>query len=291
MCGIMAVIPAPGHPIDIAAFNALMESSRKRGRHASGYCVYNDPTNFALVKEPGPFLKIDPHNELIANARCIIGHVRQASKGHFTDNWANHPHRVDNLIMVHNGTAPTILERADELGLDNPTHNDSYAMLQLIKRGVDAGQPLASAIAKVLAIFIARDTAAIILLDTDTGDLFIARSNGTTNRPIIVSPQEHQVIIASEEEFIESSYPTAQRKFGWKIDHNVIFEQGTVVKANVFDISSPQGCFQNMEKIPTYCNEEWISKWANQKQQKTNKAPNNTVVDKRAPREKNVSNR
>lgn len=240
MCGIVGIVPVPGKEIDIKTFNNMTALSRKRGLHASGYLVYNGPNDFCVIKEPGFFLHLDPENNDFKNAKLILGHVRKASMGSFSDNEGNHPHRINNLVLVHNGTAPTLARICRDLKISNPTGNDSLAMLHLIYRCTRNGMTVPQAIDAVLSQTNVNDSFSIAVFDLNTGDLFFcrdARNNAYSGRPLVLSANKDGLVFASEESFIAKTFGGYIRRFGLYFRGIIDSSSRSIIQCNVNDIN------------------------------------------------------
>lgn len=182
MCGIWAVFPYKEQFVesDLEMVDQVMTLTSLRGKDSTGVAVVSDPSTKPRImkKLGGPDFLIneDAYNKLmeftVKKGKAMFGHGRFSTVGSVTVKNA-HPHIVDHITMVHNGTIRSGLE---DIMKEQNIENDSLALCYKI-----AKEGLVSALSSISGAY------AIILHDAKEGAIYIVRND---ERPL------HQLTIA-----------------------------------------------------------------------------------------------
>jgi glucosamine 6-phosphate synthetase-like amidotransferase/phosphosugar isomerase protein len=227
MCGLIGVIPADNFDININNLNSLIEISRKRGLHATGYFAFSSPSNYVLRKESGHQLYI-PDHEPFRKASLILAHVRKATKGSWLDNAANHPHQVGNLVLIHNGTVNGIQNLARKHNLDNIASNDSYAIVALINYMCYKYKiPLEESIELVMSNADTTDSYAVVLFDIKNSNLYLFRN---ASKPLYILATQEVMAFCSDKEYFDGLFTTKNKFFGFNVNSIIDIKPKEVIK-------------------------------------------------------------
>ena len=108
MCGLITILSKKDAYLPQAyesIFKQLLYVNALRGFDSTGVCKINYNYNPEIEKDilaAGSFL-FKNNNKLLFSGRALLGHNRAATKGSITIEYA-HPHQVDNITLIHNGT-------------------------------------------------------------------------------------------------------------------------------------------------------------------------------------------
>lgn len=113
---------------DIAEFFKLMELGSLDNNCAFGF--FNDKV---FHKHEGRFHlgNFQKHAQLL-NSQFIVGHNRLATTGHKDKTYNNHPFRLNDFTLVHNGTIDNYAELRANHNIQTSIETDSYVILWLI---------------------------------------------------------------------------------------------------------------------------------------------------------------
>lgn len=198
MCGILCELRgAKSREMDVNKFNKMLDMSRERGYHANGFMVADDK-DMAIYREPGYCLHI-PDCPETRSARVILAHVRAASVGlNYDDNMTNHPHVMEDLVLVHNGTARTAVDMVEGFMEKGKVYSDSYAILTMIHELRAQGESTGEAMRKTFNNMKYQDSFSVILYDNTEKALYLARES---DRPMTWYIQGDHLILASRHEY------------------------------------------------------------------------------------------
>lgn len=108
MCGLITILSKKDAYLPQAyesIFKQLLYVNALRGFDSTGVCRIDYNHNPQIEKDvlaAGSFL-FKNSNKLFFSGRALLGHNRAATKGSITIEYA-HPHQVDNITLIHNGT-------------------------------------------------------------------------------------------------------------------------------------------------------------------------------------------
>ncbi len=132
MCGIVGYVgKKPVKPILLDGLKRL----EYRGYDSAGLALFS-PHEFTIKRNAGPVQElIDGSRDLGQTETMGIAHTRWATHGAPTENNA-HPHRADDLVLVHNGIIENyseIKERLTQKGIHFKSQTDTEVFAQLIE--------------------------------------------------------------------------------------------------------------------------------------------------------------
>ena len=111
MCGIVGYIGKNKKAIEVL-INGL-ENLEYRGYDSAGIAYISD-NELNIIKEKGRIQNLKDNLNLNTESRLGIGHTRWATHGTANKNNA-HPHRCNNITIVHNGIIENYIELKEEL--------------------------------------------------------------------------------------------------------------------------------------------------------------------------------
>ena len=111
MCGIVGYIGKNKKAIEVL-INGL-ENLEYRGYDSAGIAYISD-NELNIIKEKGRIQNLKNNLNLNTESRLGIGHTRWATHGTANKNNA-HPHRCNNITIVHNGIIENYIELKEEL--------------------------------------------------------------------------------------------------------------------------------------------------------------------------------
>ena len=133
----------------------LLIQTEERGKDATGVSTLFDDGDFMCQKMGIPasefvfrhgggetdyngFMKLwEDYNK---PARIVLAHCRKSSVGNTTNNGNNHPVRVGNICVVHNGTLTNHNKIFENLDIKRDSDVDTEAIAQLLKYYTDDGR-------------------------------------------------------------------------------------------------------------------------------------------------------
>jgi glutamine phosphoribosylpyrophosphate amidotransferase len=144
MCGIFGVVYGEGgpqseewEPIDL--MQIMFPAIVHRGEHAYGWMWAQPSGEIFHQKREGrsdtPQAQVEMEAQNISEARWLVCHVRQATKGDPSYMGNNHPIPHGNIIGVHNGTLTDYKDVLKETGREDPKAVvDSEAIFAAVNR-------------------------------------------------------------------------------------------------------------------------------------------------------------
>ena len=190
MCGIVGFVGD-----DRAAENVLdgLRRLEYRGYDSAGIATIADGEIFlhrrkGKLKELADLLRDQP-----LPGRIAIGHTRWATHGKPSDENA-HPHRVDDVVLVHNGIVENFLDlRASLLAqgrkFESETDTEIIAHLIAITRGGSLVERVRTALARVQGSY------AIAVISTSEPESIVVAKNAS---PLVIGILKDAGIIASD---------------------------------------------------------------------------------------------
>lgn len=118
MCGLIAIISKENKTLTNlfeTAFKQMLYVNALRGFDSTGICKIDYSNNPHITKDAipaGSFLFKNKDNAFLFTGKALFGHNRAATRGSITTEFA-HPHKVDNIVLMHNGTLWTHRHLAD----------------------------------------------------------------------------------------------------------------------------------------------------------------------------------
>lgn len=232
MCGLFGGLSSHCSNEQLKNVQALGVLSNFRGMHSTGIVtgVTNTKrTHFRRRKVLGPslpFLYTDAFDELVTKKdkadklTLVAGHTRHATVGAI-DLKNAHPFQYNNIIGMHNGTAPTFADKSSDRA-------DSY---YIIKSVAEDG------LEDTLGKFKTADAYALVIVDTLADKLFIARN---TRRTLVFAKQFQNDYFWSSErrmaEFVLGDKHTVKIE---DVPDHVLFEfnisKGQLVEATPYE--------------------------------------------------------
>ena len=209
MCGIWGFFPNTGKfdETDMGLLDQIMTLTALRGKDSTGVAVISEmgmkPRTIKMVGGPDFLLNSDAwgkvHEFAVKKGTAMFGHGRYGTKGAAIAKNA-HPHTVEHITMVHNGTIQWGL---DDVMKELNTDNDSLALThQIAKLGI------AEALDSVVGAY------AIIVHDAKQGKVFFVRND---ERPLHIVNWMSAAIVMSEQKALE-----------YLIDRNVGYQKPEV---------------------------------------------------------------
>ena len=143
MCAIVSLIECNDSSEDIEQhrrnlFSGLLYCSEIRGRHATGICWVDSNGEVQVVKkavQASDFFQLPEYVEALARkgSNIFLAHCRYSTSGDYIDNENNHPIKIGNRAVVHNGV---ITQEPKEswsslFGVDCQTNTDSEILLRV----------------------------------------------------------------------------------------------------------------------------------------------------------------
>ena len=195
MCGIA------GYSVDVdsevdrtLAAQALLAAIAERGADASGYAWRGAGTGVTVHKQRSGASRLLDWLEVPADAKQVLVHVRDYTKGHPTIEANNHPIRHGTVVGIHNGVVANDEEIMAAHGFERQEPEmtvDSEAIFALVEDAEGQAQALEQI----------RGTMATAWMDERRPDvLFAARAVG---RPLWLGRGRHEVFFASTREALE----------------------------------------------------------------------------------------
>ncbi len=224
MCGIVGYVGSPK-----AAENVLdgLRRLEYRGYDSAGIATIENG-NIELRRKKGKLsgltelLKTEPLKGQIA-----IGHTRWATHGRPSDENA-HPHRVDDVVLVHNGIIENFLELTHKLKAQgrkflSETDTEIIAHLVAMATGKDLRERVQKALKQVEGAY------AIAVISTQDPDCIVVAKNAS---PLIIGVRDDAGMIASD---IPALLPYTRDV--------IILEEGemAVVRAGSVDLTTIEG--------------------------------------------------
>lgn len=133
----------------------LLIQTEERGKDATGIStLFNDgdfmcqkmgiPASEFVFRHGGKETDYNGYMKLWEDydkpARIILAHCRKSSVGNTINNGNNHPVRVGNICVVHNGTLSNHHKIFENLGIKRDNDVDTEAIAQLLKHYTDDGK-------------------------------------------------------------------------------------------------------------------------------------------------------
>jgi glucosamine 6-phosphate synthetase-like amidotransferase/phosphosugar isomerase protein len=195
MCGIAGYSLAGGSRLDrVLVAQALLAAIAERGADAVGYAHRRADEPAVVHKQRSGASALLAQLRLPADARQLLLHVRDYTKGRPEIDDNNHPVRYGSVVGVHNGTIVNDDELMERLGLPRSTSRisvDSEAIFALAESKRSQAKPLE----------LLRGTmAAAWLDDRDPHRLYLARGLG---RPLWLGHGRHELLFASTRDALE----------------------------------------------------------------------------------------
>jgi len=192
MCGIVGYV---GHQKPKSILVGGLEKLEYRGYDSSGVAIFNKG-RFEICRSEG---KLSALKKILEEKKFQgftgIGHTRWATHGPPTQVNA-HPHRAENVTLVHNG----IIENYEELktrlvkeGVAFTSDTDSEIVAHLISLELKETGQLIDAVRKTIPQL--EGAFAILVVSEDEPDSIIAFKSGP---PLIIGQGEGEVFLASD---------------------------------------------------------------------------------------------
>ena len=146
MCGIAGISIASGIELDLTATaRLLLAGLAERGQDATGYAFHGPDGAVEVHKDSVRLAAFLEHVVIPNEARNVILHVRDFTKGRPGLNDNNHPIRYGQVVGVHNGHLDNDDELFAEMAKERSTPHisvDSEAIMMLTDELGDLGQAL-----------------------------------------------------------------------------------------------------------------------------------------------------
>ena len=192
MCGIIGYI---GRQNAVPVLMEGLKTLEYRGYDSAGI-AYLDQSKIRVYRSVG---KLSGLESLIEGeeltATLGIGHTRWATHGRPTEENA-HPHKVNGLVLVHNGIIENYLElrhRLQDEGCQFSSETDTEVIVHLIDQEMKKGIKFEMAVR--LALKQIRGSYALCVLSEDDPDTLIAARQGC---PLVAGLGEEEYLIASD---------------------------------------------------------------------------------------------
>lgn len=192
MCGIVGYVgPKPAQDILVGGLKRL----EYRGYDSAGIAVL-DNGHLNVCRRKGKLVNLENAlKETPCTGTIGIGHTRWATHGKPSDINA-HPHRVGDIVVVHNGIIENHVELRERLlatGHVFQSETDTEIFAHLITDSVQTGQALPNAVRNALKQV--RGTYAIAVLSAKDPDTVVG---ARLNAPLVIGVGEHENFLASD---------------------------------------------------------------------------------------------
>ncbi len=191
MCGIVGYIGKKGKTLDVLITG--LANLEYRGYDSAGI-AYKNGDSVNIIKATGRINNLKEKINFNNQTSLGIGHTRWATHGGVTEE-NSHPHRVENITLVHNGIIENYKELKEELikrGYEFKSETDTEVACALINDLYKKDNNILNAIKEAINI-IEGSYAFGIIVDGDD-NLYIAKNNS----PLIIGIGENEKYIASD---------------------------------------------------------------------------------------------
>ena len=189
MCGIAGYSLSPHSPVErTLAAQALLAGIAERGADAVGYACRSDDGEVAVTKLRGGASALLDEIAVPAEARQVLVHVRDYTKGHPEIAANNHPVRHGTIVGIHNGLIENDDALLERYGIerDDPDMTvDSEAIFALVELRRHDPRALAEMRGAMAAAW---------LDERDEDTLYLARGVG---RPLWIAQTDTDLYFAS----------------------------------------------------------------------------------------------
>lgn len=193
MCGIIGYVgPKDPKPVLLEGLKRL----EYRGYDSSGIALkFTD--RIEVVRAEGRISALESKLEgmPVAGSQCGVGHTRWATHGAPSERNA-HPHRVGNVVLVHNGIIENYAEHKQGLiakGRQILSDTDSEIVAHLIDEKMQGGMGLQDAVRDVLPSL--RGSYAFVVMAANAGNELVGVRNGT---PLLLGIGDGEMLFASD---------------------------------------------------------------------------------------------
>ena len=166
-----------------------------RGYDSAGIAVH-DGSRIAIVRQEGKLAGLEKRLLATPLAGTVgIGHTRWATHGRPSENNA-HPHRVDRIVVVHNGIIENHLPLRSSLekaGCTFSSETDTEILAHLISLGCNGGHSLKDAVKHALSQV--QGSYAIVVMREDSPEELILAKNAS---PLVIGFGEGEMFAASD---------------------------------------------------------------------------------------------
>jgi glucosamine--fructose-6-phosphate aminotransferase (isomerizing) len=228
MCGIVGYV---GNKDATDIIMTCLKRLEYRGYDSAGIAVVDDG-NIGVRRTTGKIADLESRiNEKPLTGTIGIGHTRWATHGIPSDQNA-HPHKVENIAVVHNGIIENYLDLKQNLESEGhvfTSETDTEVIPHLICKSIKDGLPFEEAVVNALGHV--KGSYALIVL------------NGDDPNRIVVAKQESPLIVGvgEGEYFVASDIPALlgyTRKVMFLDDGDIAFIDGEGVKVRRLDGTS-----------------------------------------------------
>lgn len=191
MCGIVGYIGKKEKTLDVLITG--LANLEYRGYDSAGI-AYKNGDSVNIIKATGRINNLKEKINFNNQTSLGIGHTRWATHGGVTEE-NSHPHRVENITLVHNGIIENYKELKEELikrGYEFKSETDTEVACALINDLYKKDNNILNAIKEAINI-IEGSYAFGIIVDGDD-NLYIAKNNS----PLIIGIGENEKYIASD---------------------------------------------------------------------------------------------
>ena len=191
MCGIVGYIGKKEKTLDVLITG--LANQEYRGYDSAGI-AYKNGDSVNIIKATGRINNLKEKINFNNQTSLGIGHTRWATHGGVTEE-NSHPHRVENITLVHNGIIENYKELKEELikrGYEFKSETDTEVACALINDLYKKDNNILNAIKEAINI-IEGSYAFGIIVDGDD-NLYIAKNNS----PLIIGIGENEKYIASD---------------------------------------------------------------------------------------------
>jgi glucosamine 6-phosphate synthetase-like amidotransferase/phosphosugar isomerase protein len=163
---------------DIAEFFKLMEIGS-----VDNSCAFGFFNNHIFYKNKGRF-NLGSFNKNILKSNFIVGHNRLATTGDKNKNFNNHPFRINDFVMVHNGVVSNHKELRKGFNIKSEVETDSYVIIWLINHFFEKSkvknrqEKICNAIRKTAKKLIGQFS--VMLYDSLNNDLYYFKNSITS---------------------------------------------------------------------------------------------------------------
>lgn len=191
MCGIVGYVGKKEKTLD--ALITGLSNLEYRGYDSAGI-AYKNENGINIVKSIGRISNLKEKIDFSDETSLGIGHTRWATHGGVTEE-NSHPHRVENITLVHNGIIENYKELKEELikkGYEFKSETDTEVACALINDLYKKDNNILNAIKEAINIIEGSYAFGIIVCGDD--NLYIAKNNS----PLIIGIGENEKYIASD---------------------------------------------------------------------------------------------
>ena len=189
MCGIVGYVGT--RPVVDILLKGL-KRLEYRGYDSAGVAFFTDGAHIEIKKSEGKLENVEKllngSKPLFVNSKCGIGHTRWATHGKPTTQNA-HPHRVDHVVLVHNGIIENYQEIKKEIMArgDKPiSDTDSELFGFLVRDEMARGGKLVDAVRKSFQRI--RGACSVVVVSEKEPGVIVGVRNGS---PLVAGVDPH----------------------------------------------------------------------------------------------------